>query len=60
MRADPSAVADKASGAAQDAANKAKNATPDLSQGLLDRAAKSFDSITKEVSAVRLEQVWGS
>ena len=47
--ADPSAVADKASGAADKAAGKVQEATPDLSQGVLDRATKSFDQISKEV-----------
>ena len=47
--ADPSSVVDKATSAADEAASKAKNATPDLSQGLLDRATKSFGSVTQEV-----------
>ena len=49
MPVDPSEAADKAASAGKDAASKVQNATPDLSQGLLDRAAKSFDQISKEV-----------
>ena len=36
--------------AAKEAANKAKNAAPDLSQGIFDRAQKSIGKISDEVS----------
>ena len=44
-------LAGDAGKAAEQAANKAKNAAPDLS-GLLDRAQKSIDSASKEVTAM--------
>lgn len=36
-------------GAAKEAASKAKNAAPDLSQGIFDRAQKSIGKISDEV-----------